>query len=191
MEFINLMMERVVAFWRNRRFFQFRKFQCPRDLESPMDGSPLSFIVTFIRLFISVTSTTKLDKNSFFSVFFFSFVALFHSRGIRNNATMNEQEENVFLWGKSNKLIRQWKVSWIVPHKRKCDQARSRMSQAFTTLECDTIERFILMSVLCSCWGLFAIIIIGNFFHHSSGHQTLSSLKLARLDGEKNSIKNN
>lgn len=34
MELFTSIMERAVAFWRNRRFFQFRKFHCPLNVHS-------------------------------------------------------------------------------------------------------------------------------------------------------------
>lgn len=49
MELITSVMERVVAFWRNRRFFQFRKFHCP------LNGSEAS-LSNSIRLGIFITS---------------------------------------------------------------------------------------------------------------------------------------
>lgn len=53
MEFFSLMMERVVDFWRNRRFFQFRKFQCPLAAYSMWLSS-----IDYLR------HVTKPDKNS-------------------------------------------------------------------------------------------------------------------------------
>jgi hypothetical protein len=44
MELLTTIMERVVAFWRNRRFFQFRKFHCPLNVfRKPQTVSQLLF----------------------------------------------------------------------------------------------------------------------------------------------------
>lgn len=64
MEFFTSMMERVVAFWRNRRFFQFRKFhkfRCPlwKRFSEALN------LFKFIRLYIYITSLHKVSKKRF------------------------------------------------------------------------------------------------------------------------------
>lgn len=57
MEFLSLMMERVMAFWRNRRFFQFRKFHC--TLWKPHDGFVFLLICVTLRISIRNSYTTR------------------------------------------------------------------------------------------------------------------------------------